>query len=220
MVDYAALRKKFPNRDPKKAANKAAIKAIAREYERKRADLGLGSAPRFRRGIVFYAVVVIGLMMLGALVLSATGKGGRGEINLKQLQARKSMDALAEALGRYRFHVGEYPGDAEGLKALEAITPGKKGWFGPYVKKVVNDPWGQPYVYGVREEGGYPILYSKGPDGRMGTTDDVMPNFELFEKPFRDTTWTNHWVPYQLRGIVVAPDERTKKAIEEEVRKY
>ena len=51
-------------------------------------------------------------------------------------------------------------------------------------------------------------------------TDDVLPDQSLFDKPFRDTTWTNHWVPYQYRGILVAPDEKTRKAWQEEVRKY
>ena len=37
MVDYSALRKKFPVKDPKRRKKLAAIKAIAREYEAKRA---------------------------------------------------------------------------------------------------------------------------------------------------------------------------------------
>ena len=218
MVDYNKLRKKFPNKDPKKSGNKAAIKAIAREYELKRAALQ-GKAPVFRKGVVFYAVVIIGLMIVGSLVLSVAGKGGRARNDVNQLNARKSMDALAVALGRYRFHCGDYPSDQEGLAALAAITPQKKGWAGPYVKKIVDDPWGHPYVYGVRRDGGHPILFSNGPDGKMGTTDDVMPDQSLFERPFEDTSWTNRWMPYQLRGIVVAPNEQAKKAIQEEVRR-
>ena len=61
---------------------------------------------------------------------------------------------------------------------------------------------------------------SKGPDRKMGTSDDVLPVPSMFEKPFRDTTWTNHWVPYNLRGIVVAPDEATRKQIQEMVKQY
>ena len=82
------------------------------------------------------------------------------------------------------------------------------------------DPWGHAYVYEEREGGGHPVLYSKGPDGRAGTTDDILPEQNMFDMPFRDTTWTNHWVPYQFRGILVAPDETTKKAWEEEIKKY
>lgn len=228
MVNVEALRRKFkPKKGPAARAggksgkpSKAAIKeAIRREFAEKKANL-TGGAPEFKRGFVFYSVIIIGLLILGSLVLSVTGRGGRPEISKAQIQARKSMDALAVALGRYRFHVGDYPSTAEGLEALAAITPKKKGWFGPYTTKIVPDPWGKPYVYETREEGGHPVLYSCGPDRRMGTTDDVMPDQNLFDEPFRDTTWTNHWVPYQLRGIVVAPDAATKRKIEEEVKKY
>ena len=46
MVDYNALKKKFPTKDPQKKKKIAAIKAIKREYEAKRAALG-GGAPNF-----------------------------------------------------------------------------------------------------------------------------------------------------------------------------
>ena len=217
VIDYAALRKKFPTKDPKKRKRAAAIRAIAREYEQKRAALGHG-APVFKKGIVFYAVVILGLAILGSLVLSATGKGGRAEISRAQLQARKSVDAVAIALGRYRYHVGKYPSTEEGLEALAAITPNKKGWNGPYVNHVVRDPWGHDYVYVNNGEGEYPTLYSAGLDGKPGTTDDVLPDRALYDEPFRDTSWTKGWMPYYLRGYVLAPDRRTKSAIEEEVK--
>ena len=44
MVDYNALKKKFPTKDPQKKKKIAAIKAIKREYAAKRAALG-GGAP-------------------------------------------------------------------------------------------------------------------------------------------------------------------------------
>ena len=113
----------------------------------KRAALG-GGAPKMKKGIVFYAVVVLGLAILGSLVLSVAGKGGRERISRAQLQASKSVDAVAVALGRYRYHVGTYPSNEEGLEALAAITPRKKGWNGPYVNHVVQDPWGHDYVAG------------------------------------------------------------------------
>jgi len=217
MVDYNALKRKFPAKDPQKRKRVAAIKAIKREYEAKRAALG-GCAPTFKRGLVFYAVVVLGLMILGSLVLSVAGKGGPKEISRAQIQVRKSVDAVAVALGRYRYHVGSYPSTEEGLEALAAITPRKKGWNGPYVNHVVKDPWGHDYVYACNGESEPPTLYSMGPDGRAGTTDDVLPDRALFDEPFRDTSWTKGWMPYYLRGYVVAPDRRTKSAIEEEVK--
>lgn len=221
MTDYSELRKKFPVKKPSKGrkSSKAAIKAIAREYELKKAKL-VGGAPVMKKGIVFYTVVLIGLLMLGGMVLSVCGKGGRAPINLKPMQARKSMDSLAVALGRFKFHTGVYPTTEEGLKALSAREFAKKGWDGPYVNHIVPDPWGNEYVYETRPEGGNPVLYSKGPDGRAGTTDDVLPDQSHFDLAFRDTTWTNGWAPYRLRGIVVAPDEETKKRVQEEMKLY
>ena len=234
MVDINELKKKFPMKVPKggrddalppmhRKSSKAAVKAIAREYEMKKAALQGAGAPVFRRGPVFYLVLIVGLVIVGGMVLSASKQGigfGKKRIELKPMQVRKSMDSLVVALGRYKFHTGEYPSTAEGLNALAAKAFPKKGWDGPYVNHVVKDPWGNDYVYETRPEGGHPVLYSKGPNGRAGDDDDVLPDQEMFEQPFRDTSWTNGWAPYRLRGIVVAPDEETKRRVQEEMKRY
>ena len=234
MVDINELKKKFPTKVAKAAddaskgpmhrkSSKAAVKAIAREYEMKRAELQGSGAPTFRRGPVFYLMLIVGLMVIGWMVLTASRDGiglGKKRIELKPMQVRKSMDALVVALGRYKFHTGEYPSTAEGLNALAVKAFPKKGWDGPYINHVARDPWGNEYYYETRPEGGHPILYSKGPNGRAGDDDDILPDQEMFEQPFRDTSWTNGWAPYRLRGVVVAPDELTKRKIQEEMKQY
>jgi len=234
MVDYNELKKKFPTKKPAgtddaskapmhRASSKAAVKAIAREYEMKKAELQGSGAPNFRRGPLFYGLLVLMLALVGGMVLSASKEGigfGKKRIELKPQQAKTSMASLAVALGRYKFHTGEYPSTAEGLNALAAKAWRKQGWDGPYINHVVNDPWGHPYVYETRPEGGHPILYSKGPNGRAGDDDDVLPDQEMFDAAFRDTSWTNGWAPYRLRGVVVAPDEATKKRLQEEMKQY
>ena len=232
MVITNELKKKFPTKKPSaddgkgpmhRKSTKAAVKAIAREYEMKKAELQGSGAPVLRRGPVFYGGIVLALVVVGSLVVGALRNGvglGKERIELKPLQARKSMTALSVALGRYKFHVGEYPSTEEGLAVLALKAYRKKGWDGPYVNHIVNDPWGNAYVYETRPEGGNPILYSKGPDGRAGTTDDVLPDQAAFDEPFRDTSWTNGWAPYRLRGIVVAPDAETKRRIQEEIDRY
>ena len=239
MVDLNELKRKFPAKrwadDADKAplhrkSTKAAVKAIAREYERKRAEL-TGGAPTLRRGPVFYGAVVLVLVLVGGLVLSASRNGiglGKARIERKPLQAQKAMRALSVALGRYKFHVGAYPTTAEGLHVLAFRRPNEirrlrrahPGWDGPYVNHIVPDPWGNDYVYETRPESGPPVLYSKGPDGQAGTTDDVLPDQLAFEEPFRDTTWTNGWAPCELRGVVVAPDEETRRRVQDEMRRY
>ena len=242
MVDINELKKKFPTKVAKAAddaskgpmhrkSSKAAVKAIAREYELKQAELRGSGAPVIRRGPVFYVVLILGLMIVGGLVLSASKNGiglGKKRIERKDLLARKAMDSLSVALGRYKFHVGEYPSTEEGLAVLAYRKPNEirkirrqhKGWDGPYVNHIVDDPWGNAYVYEARPEGGNPVLYSKGPDGRAGTTDDVMPDQLSFDRAFQDTSWTNRWAPCELRGIVVAPDEETKRRVEGEMKKF
>ncbi len=208
---------------PKKKSSRAAIKAIAREYELKKAELS-GGAPNLRKGPVFYAIVILVLLVVGGLVLSAAKDGkltlGKARIERNALNARKAVDSLSVALGRYKFHVGDYPSNEEGLGVLALKSYPKAGWDGPYVNHIVPDPWGNDYVYERRAEGGHPVLYSKGADGRAGTTDDVMPDQAKFDEPFRDTTWTNDWAPYRLRGIVVAPDAATKRRVQEEMKQY
>lgn len=240
MVDVNELKKKFPAKKPTgdahkpplhRKSTKAAVKAIAREYELKKAELQESGAPLLRRGPVFYGVVILVLVVVGGLVLSAAKNGiglGRARIERKPLQAQKAMRSLSVALGRYKFHVGQYPTTEEGLDVLAFRRPNEirrirrqhPGWDGPYVNHIVPDPWGNDYVYETRPEGGNPVLYSKGPDGRAGTTDDVLPDQLAFDEPFRDTTWTNGWAPCELRGIVVAPDETTRRRVQDEMKKY
>ena len=217
MVDYAKLRRKFPSKKPGSAAHRAKIEAVRREFARKRAEMGGLNAPVLKKGIVFYAVVVIGLLMLGSLVLSVAGKGGRAPIPKALLQAHKSVDALAVALGRYRYHTGAYPTTGQGLAFLASDKVRMRGWNGPYIRRVVKDPWGEDYVYAYDGTSAAPVLYSKGPDREAGTTDDILPAAGLFDEPFRDTAWTREWMPYRYRGYVLAPDEETKTAVEKQV---
>ena len=226
MVDYNELRRRFRPKNPElarqRSESRAAAKRIAREYERKRLDAGL-HARGISRTKAYYAVIVLVMAVMAITFIGlATGNLhlGKRRISKADLQARQSIDALTIALARYKFHVGEYPSTEEGLNALAAITPGKRGWAGPYIKKVVDDPWGRPYEYWTRDEGGDPVLLSRGPDRKLGTSDDVLPDGKLFGEPFRDTTWTNHWLPYTLRGIVVAPDEKTRAALRAEIESY
>lgn len=236
--DINGLKKKFPSKvkpsgdgkTPKKSS-KAAVEAIRREYELKKAELASG-VPLLKRGPLFYGMVVLLLIVIGSLVVPQLMNGGislgKARIERSALQAQKAMTSLTLALGRYKFHVGQYPTTEEGLavlayrrpEELRKIRRAHPTWNGPYVDHIVKDPWGKPYVYETRPEGGNPILYSCGPDRKPGTLDDLLPDQAAFERPFRDTTWTNHWAPAELRGIVVAPDEETKKRVEAAMREY
>ena len=234
MVDVNKLRKKFPGKDPQKSRNHAKIRAIAREYEMKKAELG-ARAPIISRGFPYYMVIIIGMILLAALVIpQILSSGPTLDVAGKKVQtARTTVHNLAVALGRYRYHVGFYPSNEDGLLALAyriengyaAIAYKERsskyipvtGWNGPYIKRLNDDPWKHPYVYVNNGEDEVPTLYSHGPDGKAGTTDDIIADPADFDEPFKDTSWTKGWVPQYLRGYVVAQTESQKEQLQREV---
>lgn len=190
-------------------------KAIAREFDMKRRELGLG-APAMKKGFLFYALVIFLLVAIGSVVLKQAGVVDRRKtVNTKMLNAQRSVNALAEALGRFRFHCGCYPSEEDGgLAALSSKTSRYPGWIGPYASgswgEMIPDPWKRPYIYEPRREG-HPAVLSLGPDGIRGTADDVLPDDALFDKPFRDVSWTNDWVHFSRRGIFVVPKKSVRR---------
>ncbi len=193
------------------------IKAIQAGFEAQRRELGM-KAPSFHRGPAFYLGLMAVMAILGLSLVRTAEKGGSSGkvLSGKIVQATRSLDAFAEALGRFKFHTGEYPSIAEGgLEALASKEVTRKGWVGPYIHKRVwneplpKDPWKNAWVYDPAcDTNGVPTLLSCGPDGQRGTADDILPDRALFSKPFRDTTWTNDWAPYRLRGIIVVPKKK------------
>ena len=80
---------------------------------------------------------------------------------------------VKSALDQYKVDVGNYP---KSLQDLVQQPSGTTSWHGPYLDRLPVDPWGNPYVYdypGRHNPGGYDLL-SAGPDGLVGTKDDVV----------------------------------------------
>lgn len=201
------------------------IRQIVREMEDKKRALGL-RAPALSKGPVFYAVMLGVLLAVGGAVVQASGKadalglGGRRIRDGRPVMAQKSVDAVAEALGRFRFHTGVYPSpDEGGIEALAVKYSRHPGWVGPYLhkdnpdRKIAIDPWKRPYVYELpADTNALPVVLSLGADGVRGTADDITPDPALFTKAFRDTTWTNDWVPFPLRGYIIVPSKAATPA--------
>jgi general secretion pathway protein G len=89
--------------------------------------------------------------------------------------AKENIAQLEVAGMQFELDVGRYPTTAEGLRSLVERPKGADGWHGPYVKRLIDDPWGRPYQY--RSPGKHiPTIFdvwSLGPDGRDGTGDDL-----------------------------------------------
>lgn len=96
----------------------------------------------------------------------------------KQKRAEADIATLSNSLEEYYMHAGEYPTTEQGLRALiekPTIPPIPKVWRGPYIRKLKNDPWGEPYRYkcpGDHNPDSFD-LWSAGKDRQDGTSDDI-----------------------------------------------
>lgn len=97
-------------------------------------------------------------------------------------KARADLATISQALEMYRLDNMSYPSSAQGLVALTAAPAGleQPGRFrsGGYIKKLPNDPWGNPYQYQVPGQNGDFDVYSLGADaspGGSGENADIYP---------------------------------------------
>ncbi len=113
-------------------------------------------------------VTIIGI--LAALVIpKIAGTSERARITA----ARADINGgIKSALGQYEVDNGFYP---KSLQDLLVQPSNAKNWHGPYLDKLPDDPWGNPYIYyfpGKHTQNSYDLL-SAGPDGKEGTDDDI-----------------------------------------------
>ena len=99
-------------------------------------------------------LVIIGLLATVVIVnvMPATDRATR-------TRAMADIDTLGQAIDMYRLENMRYPTSQEGLNAL---VP-------KYVRRLPNDPWDTPYVYGAPGPNGTPYqIGSLGADKSEG----------------------------------------------------
>ncbi len=112
-------------------------------------------------------VLVILAVLAAVVVPKFTGHTKQAKLDA----AKADISNLETALDNYELDNGEYPSTQDGLQALVEAPSGMKDWKGPYIKKLPNDPWGDPYIYvspGSHNTKGVDIS-SWGPDKREGS---------------------------------------------------
>jgi general secretion pathway protein G len=115
--------------------------------------------------------IMVVVVIIGILAATIIPKFMSTAFDAKVSAAKGHVAELQAALERFNVHMDRYPTTEEGLKVLiEAPANDKDKWRGPYIEKLRDDPWGNPYQYrfpGVHMPNGYD-LWSRGADGVDG----------------------------------------------------
>ena len=129
--------------------------------------------PLYRRGftLIEILVVVVIIAILAAVVVpNVISRIGDAKISA----AISDIKSFGDAIDQYKLDMGTDPTSLDQL--LQAPSPRGK-WHGAYLKDestVPLDPWGNAYVYKIPGGDGRDyVIYSDGPDGQPGTSDDI-----------------------------------------------
>ena len=100
-------------------------------------------------------IVIIGLL---ATIVVINVMPAQDTARIRKAEADIAL--LEQAAEMYRLSKLDYPSTNDGLQAL--VTEG-------FVKRLPNDPWGNPYRYQAPGGDGRPFdIFSYGADGRQG----------------------------------------------------
>ena len=119
-------------------------------------------------------VVIVILGVLASLVVpNLMGNKDRAD----RQKAVSDIVALENALDMYKLDNHRYPTTDQGLDALvvaPTLAPLAEN-YNPegYIRRLPADPWGNEYVLISPGEHGAIDISSTGPDGEIGTADDI-----------------------------------------------
>ncbi|OUL57393.1 type II secretion system major pseudopilin GspG [Pseudoalteromonas ulvae] len=121
---------------------------------------------------VMVVLVIIGMIMA---IVAPNIMGQQEEAAADK--ARLDIQQLEDAMSMYKLRNKAYPSTEQGLEALVTasnIDPVPKRFpDGGFIESLPEDPWGNPYqLLSPGERGKFDIL-SMGPDGKIGTEDDI-----------------------------------------------
>lgn len=121
---------------------------------------------------VMVVLLIIGIM---AAMVAPSILGNQEEAQLKK--AAVDIQNLENALEMYKLKTNNFPTTEQGLEALVSaptIDPIPRNYpEDGFIKRLPEDPWGNPYGLMNPGEMGKIDIYSNGPDGTPGTEDDI-----------------------------------------------
>jgi general secretion pathway protein G len=129
-----------------------------------------------QRGFTLIEVMVV-LLIIGimASMIAPQILGSQEEAQLKK--AAVDIQSLESALEMYKLKNNTFPTSEQGLDALvtaPTIDPIPRNYQeGGFIKRLPNDPWGNPYQLISPGELSVIDIFTNGPDGEAGTDDDI-----------------------------------------------
>jgi len=106
------------------------------------------------------AVVVI----IGILAAFIAPKFFKQVDTAKITAAKTDIKKIEQAIQLYRMETGQFP---ERIRDMVKEPEEVRGWNGPYLEKVLKDPWGNKYEYSVPGNDGRPYeIICFGSDGK------------------------------------------------------
>jgi len=109
-------------------------------------------------------VVLAGLASFAVLNIQKTAYSGA---------ANSEINTLSNACQMYKIQVGAFPVKLEHLNTRPSGIDNTT-WGGPYLKEqITSDPWNRPYKYTPDDLNDKVLIQSAGPDGQLGSEDDV-----------------------------------------------
>lgn len=131
----------------------------------------LASKRRRQQGFTLLEIMVV-IVILGLLVAVVAPNVLQNQDRAMVEKARADIAVLEQSLDMYKLDNHVYPTTDQGLMALVKAPqtgPQPKNYrSNGYIKRLPDDPWGNPYQYIQPGEHGPYDLYSLGADGDEG----------------------------------------------------
>jgi general secretion pathway protein G len=140
---------------------------VPRSYRRFRPLHARSGETGFTLVELMVVIVILGLLatIVAINVLPATGRANTEK-------AKADIATIEQALEMYRLDNLTYPSGTDALQALVSAPPGmaqpQRYRQGGYIKRLPDDPWGNPYRYVYPGQKGAFDVFSLGADGREG----------------------------------------------------
>ncbi|MDP2214172.1 type II secretion system major pseudopilin GspG [Phenylobacterium sp.] len=131
----------------------------------------LRSRPASEAGFTLVELMVV-VVIIGLLATVVMINVLPSQDRAMREKAKVDISTLEQAVETYRLEMLAYPTTDQGLSALVQAPPGvaraDRYRDGGYIRRLPEDPWGNPYQYAYPGERGRFDVYSFGADGAKG----------------------------------------------------